>query len=159
MHMQSVGDGQVSVTVMFSDDPSEVCGLSCLVTGPEGLDDAGRALIPAVSATLESGGCAESEDEELSFDGGLVGGACSCCGNPLVWVDPGEGVDPVCPVCSARNRTTEKLSLSLALTMLQARLDEVVEDAPVETATELVPILGELDRINSAIVGEPAGRA
>jgi hypothetical protein len=154
MHMQSVGDGQVSVTVMFSDDPSEVCGLSCLVTGPEGLDDAGRALIPAVSATLESDARAESEDEELSFNGGLVGAACSCCGNPIVWVDPGEAVDPVCPVCSARKGTTEKLSHSLALTRLQMRLDEVVGDAPVETATELVPVLAELDRINSAIAEE-----
>jgi hypothetical protein len=147
MRMYNVGDGQVGVTVMFSDDPSEVCGLSCLVTGSSGLDDAARALVPGLAATLNP----ELDELPPSIDGGLVGGLCSCCNQPMVWVTSGGEDAQQCPACSADDRRSERLSLSLALSMLQARLDEVAGEAAEETAMELVPMLAELDRINATI--------
>lgn len=42
LHMQNIDDGRISVTVFLTDDPSEVCGLSCVLTGADGLDDRAR---------------------------------------------------------------------------------------------------------------------
>ncbi len=153
MRMQSVDDGCLSVTVFFSDDPSDVCGLSCLVTGPEGLDDAATALVPAISATLEQ----ESVDIDVHderLEGDLVAAKCSECNNPIVYA--GVAVDgvAVCPPCAVRQRQDDRLSLGLSLTVLQASLDEIACNAPDETATELVPVLAEIARLNARLAKE-----
>src|SRR4051794_448681 len=61
MRMQSLEAGCLSVPVFFSDGPAVVCGLSWLLTGPEGLDEAATAHSPPLAATLGS----ESVDAEI----------------------------------------------------------------------------------------------
>jgi hypothetical protein len=83
----------------------------------------------------------------------LLSAECAACGAAVF--STGEpcrpGLPIACPACAAGERLNDRLSIALALSILQSTVDEIAAHAHVDTAVELVPVLAELARLSSAL--------
>lgn len=154
---QPLADGQIGVMVTMAHEPSPIRGMACAVASPEDLDQAARALIPAIEAALSDGQATTTAAAATSTEGELFAACCAACGAPVLYAASGgqTGAAVTCPACTSSERRVERLSVALALMIVQSTVTEIAGRAATRTADELVPVLAELERLTSAL--SPSG--
>jgi len=150
MAINTLPDGELLMTATLDQERQGILSVGVIVEGPQDLDAGGDVLVSAID-NVNGGLTIESAVDE---DASLVAGRCAVCNDPVVFIDGEPPVEQItCPWCAADQQRVELWSLALQLASVRVQLERIASEGSVETAADIVPVIGDLDRLVDMLDG------